>query len=146
MTKNIYFDLHLIGWVSLGGDIEKATGFRCSFLLLRSDKLSVFPNIVVVFISWRFGLPFGDKAHKSVYENVLHFIGVRTRLLLAEGEGVEPPLAFTNPVFKTGAIGLSANLPFEIRRNIGECAYLCFPRKKSASVPAPECVPITLPT
>ena len=30
---------------------EKSNGFfRCSFLLLRSDKLSVFPNIVVVFI------------------------------------------------------------------------------------------------
>ena len=52
MTKNIYFDLHLIGWVSLGGGIEKAQGFTlCFLLLLRSDKLSVFPNIVVVFIS-----------------------------------------------------------------------------------------------
>ena len=85
----------------------------------------------------------------ALSSNISSFLYKQTAPIIgavAEGEGVEPPLAFTNPVFKTGAIGLSANLPFEIRRNIGECAYLCFPRKKSASVPAPECVPITLPT
>lgn len=52
MTKSIYYDLRPIRVGSLGWDIEKSNGFfRCSFLLLRSDKLSVFPNIVVVFIS-----------------------------------------------------------------------------------------------
>ncbi len=57
---------------------------RCSLILLRSDKLSVFPHVVVVFISQRLGLPTCDKAHKPVYENVLHYrVGVRTRLLLA---------------------------------------------------------------
>ena len=85
----------------------------CFFLLLRSDKLSVFPNIVVVFIRYRFGLPFGDKAHKSVYENVLHFIGVRTRLLLAEREGFEPPDSCPSTVFKTAAFDRSAISPSE---------------------------------
>ena len=36
---------------------------------------------------------------------------VQTRLCLAEGEGFEPPEAFTSTVFKTAAIGRSANLP-----------------------------------
>ena len=31
---------------------------------------------------------------------------------LAEGEGFEPTLAFTKPVFKTGALNRSATLPF----------------------------------
>ena len=82
------------------------------FLLLRSNELSVFPNIVVVFIRYRLGLPFGNKARKSVYENVLHFVGVRTRLLLAEGERFEPPEAFTSTVFKTAAFDRSAILPY----------------------------------
>ena len=62
------------------------------FPFSRSDKLSVFPHVVVVFISQRLGLPLCDKARKPVYENVLHYrVGVRTRLLLAEAEGFEPP-------------------------------------------------------
>ena len=64
------------------------------FLLLRSNELSVFPNIVVVFIRYRLGLPLYDKARKPVYENVLHFVGVRTRLLLAEKAGFEPAHQF----------------------------------------------------
>ena len=32
-------------------------------------------------------------------------------LIAAEGEGFEPPVAFTTPVFKTGAIGRSAIPP-----------------------------------
>lgn len=36
---------------------------------------------------------------------------VRFRFLLAEGEGFEPPDPCRSPVFKTGAIDLSANLP-----------------------------------
>lgn len=78
------------GGFSWVGNREKQRGFRCSFLLLRSDKLSVFPNIVVVFIRQRFGLPPCDKSRKPVYKNILHFIGVRTRLLVAEAEGFEP--------------------------------------------------------
>ena len=50
MTKSVYYDLRPIGWVSWVGHRKEQRGFRCSFLLLRSDKLSVFPNIVVVFI------------------------------------------------------------------------------------------------
>lgn len=34
--------------------------------------------------------------------------------LLAEGEGFEPPEAFTSTVFKTAAFDRSANLPYEI--------------------------------
>ena len=47
----------------MDGIIEKNTRLiaLCFFLLLRSDELSVFPNIVVVFIRERFGLPFSDK-------------------------------------------------------------------------------------
>ena len=74
----------------------------CFFFLARFNKLSVFPNIVVIFISYWLGLPFGDKTHKSVYENILHIrVGVRTRLLLAESEGFEPPEARTSTVFKS---------------------------------------------
>jgi hypothetical protein len=32
--------------------------------------------------------------------------------VMAEGEGFEPTLAFTKPVFKTGAFNHSATLPF----------------------------------
>lgn len=39
---------------------------------------------------------------------------VRFRFLLAEGEGFEPPEAFTSTVFKTAAFDRSANLPYEI--------------------------------
>ena len=65
--------------------------------------------------------------------------------LMAEGEGFEPPDAFTSPVFKTGAIDHSANLP-NCSAEFGGTIYLCFPIKNSASVPGPECVPMTLPT
>ena len=91
---------------------EKATVFPLLFLLLRSDELAVFPHVVVVFIRYRLGLPRCDKSRKPVYENVLHFrVGVRTRLLLAESEGFEPPEALTSTVFKTAAIDHSANFP-----------------------------------
>lgn len=33
---------------------------------------------------------------------------------MAEGEGFEPPEAFTSTVFKTAAFDRSANLPYEI--------------------------------
>ena len=57
----------------------------------RSNKLAVFPHVVVVFIGQWLGLPPCDKARKPVYENVLHYrVGVRTRLLLAERAGFEP--------------------------------------------------------
>ena len=40
------------------------------------------------------------------------FDGVQTLLLLAEGEGFEPPEAFTSTVFKTAAFDRSAILPY----------------------------------
>ena len=127
--------------------------------------------------------------------------GAARPLFLAEGEGFEPPEAFTSTVFKTAAIDRSAILPYRppqmaavfcclralSRRFLGSArlqitfssgaphsehapkrrpscktpfpsgaplsnslpkrrSQRCAPRKKSAKVPAPECVPMTFPT
>lgn len=71
-------------------------------------------NIVIVRVTFRFFLPHCNNARNSVNEYILHciFTEVQTRLLLAEGEGFEPPEAFTSTVFKTAAIDRSAILPY----------------------------------
>ena len=54
--------------------------------------------------------------------------GLAHSISLAEGEGFEPPIPFRTPVFKTGAIGRSANPPRHYdrrgmgRRSSGEAA------------------------
>ncbi len=96
------------------GHRKKQRSFRCSFLLLRSDKLSVCPHVVVVFIRYGFGLPPCDKARKPVYENVLHCrVGVRTRLLLAEAVGFEPTCRLPdNRISSAGRYDLFDTLPY----------------------------------
>lgn len=42
----------------------------------------------------------------------MQFITTMRRPRLAEGRGFEPPSPFGDPVFETGAISLSATLPY----------------------------------
>ena len=68
-----------------------------------------------------FSSPFGLESFASLARTprgVLHSLiqiergTISTPLNLAEGEGFEPPEAFTSTVFKTAAFDRSANLPF----------------------------------
>ena len=100
---------------SLGGKRKRVTGVPLLFFaLLHFCKPAVCSvNIVVVRIAFRFGLPSCNNARYPVNENVLHFITeVQARLLLAEGEGFEPPDACTSTVFKTAAFDRSAISPY----------------------------------
>lgn len=94
---------------------KRATVFPLLFFtLLQFDKLSVCSvNIVIVRVTFRLPLPYCNNARYSVYEYIFHCIltEVQTRFCLAEGEGFEPPEAFTSTVFKTAAIDHSAILP-----------------------------------
>ena len=99
----------------MGGKRKRVTGFPLLFFsLLQSCKSAVCSvNAVIVRVTFRLGLPSYNNARYPVNENVLHFITeVQARLLLAEGEGFEPPEACTSTVFKTAAFDRSAILPY----------------------------------
>lgn len=56
----------------------------------------------------------------AFHTKILH----ETRFYLAEGEGFEPPDSCPSPVFKTGAIDHSANLPYDFYYDFRKSASL----------------------